>query len=487
LIATFLLFFQISAFAQTQPMLFVPPVKTADPSLFNLAKVVDKQLEEQLSQHFRILNIDSVPEYEDYGADVYLDACPPYEDIGCVYVLANRVSAPIAVSLGLSRRADEKMLIVTILDVVAATKAVAFTMNLTDENTPTAVNVVVRALQAFGVQENQDIRTPSKTKEFNEERIAHVAQALEVLGVGVFLEEQVRSEIDSPKFTVADLASWLETDAVTPWEQAGLSQRQFIRYKNANTTLERWLSRSRGTSGSVVVESAFGFIYGPYHQNFSASYLLNPTNIGNGTEFIVQRMEVASGVTDAMVGQGALSVGVGVHATTEILGTVSWYTGRYAYLEQQEVAGDDTTFPAQSVNRAKSSRAIGLQVNVTPLPDLFVRPTLTTTVKYWRGVPVEEAWEISDYIDPIAAPNLWLMSIEPGLSASLSPKVSVFLRGQLGFSMGALYTQSETGGSELSLPVEIIEPSRTSFGLILGASTQIGPLFGSRNDSGENK
>ena len=488
MIVTLLFLLKISAFAQAQPTLFVPPIKTADPTLFDLAQAVDFQLEEQLSQYFRVLTIDSVPAYEDYGADVYLDACPPNEEIGCVYVLANRVSSPVALSFRLSRGENTKMLVVTILDVAAATKAIAFTMNLTGENTETAANVVVRALQAFDAQEPQDLRTASQAQKraFSEGKAAHVAEMLALLGLGVSLDKQERTEITSPKFTVDDLAAWLETDAVTPWEQVGLSQRQYIRYKNANTTLDRWLKRSRGTQGSLVLESSFGFVYGPYDQIFSASYLLNPTVSATSNSFTVERAELASGVTQSMAGQGTLSIGMGVHPTTEILGTVSWYTGRYSYLEQKEVVGDKTTYPAQPESRSKSSRAIGAQVNFTPLPDLIVSPTLTASIKHWRGVDVVEVWEMSDDINPIEAPNLWLMSLEPGLSAPLAPKFSIFLRGQLGFSVGSLYTQEETGDAELSLPVEIIAPSRTSFGLILGASTQIGPLFKNRYDNGKD-
>ena len=74
-----------------------------------------------------------------------------------------------------------------------------------------------------------------------------------------------------------------------------------------------------------------------------------------------------------------------------------------------------------------------------------------------------------------------MISVEPGASAVLTSSFNLFIRGQFGLAVGALYNQTQAGDGDLSLPVEIITPNRTSFGLILGASKQIGPLFKHRN------
>lgn len=462
-------------------LVFVSPFHVEADSLRPQAEALSEELLAALSESNLVVGIEDIAPFEDYGADIYLEACPPGNYLGCVYVLADRGEADWGV--GGELRSTEQGLQATIsfLDVAEARVVFAFSATVGEQSQAAFVDGVAQTMSWLlsGAADSEDLRgeveDAREAWEAGRLENADIARMLEGLeeDLGAMLEVG-RMTIDPPRLTVADLARYQEDDARNPWDLVGMNQAQYLRYRNSGMHLEAWRELAFGRARSVVLRAAGGLGSGPYEHAYDVRYVLGLVD-GVYTELeIATRQELRNGTG----GMGLFELGFGILPWLEVDATLKLRSGRFSYFQHQEVQGDNNTLLKEPTDVPISSRQFGGRLVLAPMPTYLLRPTLGAGLSLWQGARVEETWGVPDFAPTFGTPSLVVFETSPGIELDPGGPVLLFARADIGLAFGTRQWEAHEGQDLLQNPVSPVGSSPLGVDVLAGLAVVLGPIGG---------
>jgi hypothetical protein len=409
---------------------FVSVFRAPDRALQPQARLVERALARALATRHLVVRLDEVPAFEDYSAEVYLDACPADREAGCAYVIADRAGADWAVSgrvTAIPQDPDQAVVVDTgIVDVASATVVLRFQARVVPgapvDDYADAVADLIDRLSTEGT-DPQDLRGPGPSPDAaarEAERKALLAASLEALEAELgALEVRERDRaVDAPRLTGRDIAE-LRTREVPPWERYDMTPAQFQRMRNAGVDVETWRGRMRGRAGQILVRGAFAFGGGPWRVDYDGRWAIDAAT---GTVVQVDAWQERIGGTTL---SGDVEVGLGVLPWLDVTGVFqSRLSPVYVRLHRETVG--EARVPDDAERLTRGTALVGARVTAAPFPTWPVRPTGSVLLGRWVGPSVAEAIEIAvEALEDPPPVRATVLMVGPGVELDVSEHLSL--------------------------------------------------------------
>ncbi len=446
----------------------VAPIQPASPELSDAARRLDALLVELIGQGNELVDISSVPPFEELGYDAgtYMAACPPDRYEGCMLVVAQRAEVEWAIG-GELEPADlgggEQQLTVHVVDVAGSREVMAFGVVVDGADDRQVLEGVARVFDSVlaGLADEVDLREraddPRAQAAYEARRDKLIASSLARLEeqLGEVIREEISiGRLDPPRLTRADLAEWEGREDVAPWDRLGMTRAQYLRFGNSGASLVEWRRRLRGRFGQVLVRGGVGASGGPWGLHHEGRWLVAFDDASGQfynaaiRQYQEARREVSS--------TSQLEVGVGVAPWVEVGGAIGLRTAPFTYHFDQDDASDPVSTPGTTFRTPGRTSDIGARVQVVPLPTYQVRPTAHAGVFAWRGgavVPGEGP------LKPLPAPRATYVQLGAGVEASAGRYLNLFARGHANlFAAGRWYAERQEG--DVASLLDFDEPLR---------------------------
>ncbi len=460
---------------------FMAPFHADDPAFQADASRLSAAILTELGKEKLVLDVDDVDPFEDYDAATYLEACPPGRYLGCVFVLADRGDAEWGIGGEVQAGESGPEVTVSYVDTNRARVVFAFTVALDGADDAAFVGGVGQTLDWLigGAAESDDLRGEiadardawESGKLDNEDAARALVGLQEELGAMLDLD---RVELRPPKLTASDLAKYREDDARNPWEAVGMTEHQYLRYRNSGLHLEAWRAFALGRARSVMLRAGGGFGAGPYDHGYDVRYVLGLTD-GVYSEIEVSTLQELRNGSGAV---GLLELGVGILPWLEVDGTLKVRTGTYSYFQHQEVEGDNNTLLKDPTEVPIATMQFGGRVVVAPLPTYVARPTLGAGLSLWRGVPVESQWGIPEFAPALGTPSLVAFEVSPGAEVSPGGPLILFARADISLAFGKRTWNAHEGQELLENVVTPLGSTPLGVDFVVGVALKLGPIGG---------
>lgn len=407
-------------------------------------------LEKRLDSEFLLVRRGEVPAYEDYTAEVYLDSCPPGQIVGCAYVIGSRAQAEWSVTGTVTTADDGLDVSVTYVDVADGRIAFSFRMPVRSVTDPRLLDAVVEVLHRAteGSIRDDDIRgqveDPREEYRRSKERAAMLAKSLEGLDIGARPEERSFEEIERPKLTADDLREYDDREEEKPWALLGLTQGEYLRFKNSGMNIRDWRVAAKGRAGRVVIGVGGGYGSGPFGIEYDGRRVLDRGDLS------IVETEAIQGAFDHGSANGELTVEVGVLPWLEIGAVARTRSIPFQFRFYTEFQGEPETvkdFKEQNVPLWE----VGARVNAVFRPAGSLHPTAGATLGAWSGAGIGEISEMPDGLDPIPAPGGVFFLVSPGVEVDVSKWIALYLHVDPGVRLGGGVVRFQTGAEALTL------------------------------------
>lgn len=483
----------LPAFAQDEPSIFrLDPVfvsvyRAPDPSLEDRARRVEAGLREALADRHLVVDIGSVPRFEDYDAETYMLACPADRWSGCAYVIADRGSADWAVHGVVSSQNERGVMVqTTIIDVRASRTVVQFATTVDDLAPQGYADAVASFIDRLAAGSLEDGELSDSGGSLDEPGLGGAEKAAILAGLdaleaelGALDVKDLDRILDAPKLTNAQLDAYADREGVTPWERLDLSQAQYKRMRNGGYNVADFKARLRGRAGRVLLRGGLVFGSGPFLVNADLRWAVDASTGGE-----VVRTEIFQEVIGGFAFGGFGEVGIGVLPWLDLalvghteVSTLTWV------LHPETV--QDPRIPDEPTRSPVGAALLGGRATVAFLPDFEVHPTVSAGLGLWLGPGMATAVDESS-VPAVEFPDPARVIVAfggPGVEYQASEQVQVFGRIDLTaplagagtvrqqFGDGSLtYTGTPKGGSGMGV--------RGAFGI----QVALGPLWGGADD-----
>jgi hypothetical protein len=426
----------------------VAPFQGVEEARRGLALELTRSLERKLSTNNALVDVSEVPDFDEYGytANIYMQACPDGEYAGCAMVVGQRADSEWVVGASLqtviSPDSDEGGLYgltVHVVDVVGSQELVRFAINFRLDEKEQVLDVIVDVFGEVlrGVHDDVDERR----KGISGEEAAGLSSAQEEAVMKTLAEFEkshgpverrtVRGSLKAPKFTREDLAQFRDREDGTPWDRIGLSEEQYLRFRNAGMPLVDWKRRALGRKGSLVfrVEGAGGS--GPYHGSYVGKYARLSVNSEDAVPPVVERAELYQ-VTDGAMGSARLEVGIGLTSQIEVGWSTRLMAVQVTTLEDEQKVGEENP-KVDPKTEGRSASEQGVYVKGLWWPDRAASPTLRVGAARWVG---PSPTLIDDELTQPGLPTQTLLQVSPGIELRTLPALDVHAGLGLDFAMG---------------------------------------------------
>lgn len=464
----------------------VPWVYAETPALEDLAIELRTAMETALNERFLVIPLASVPQYQDYDAAVYLESCEETQRVECGYVIGQRGNAEWAIvgqmAAGSPGRPPEVLF--SFVDVAEARETVSFTAVVTADNHAFVADSVSLVLESViaGQGELMETRDTARTmwelrQETRDQRRREGTQLEADTGSIDELTRDLAPRDEEQRMTQEDLEAFRGREDGTPWERAGLSEGEFVRYTNSGLTLEEWYRLRSGRIGTLRIRGYAGGGTGPYHHYYDGRYVLSPGDLGFETTAVesYQQLERGGG------GLFGFEVAVGVHPWLDVHAGLALRSVQYRAIVYQESEGEPATLlPARQVLQQTTEWRVG--ATFSPLPTYRFRPTLAAQVVGWSGVAVDQVFGLPADLPTYDAPNGLSLFLSPGAEVTVHPNVNLWGRFGTGFRLGGnAFEELVTGEDLLVQKAEEPDPARgLAFEFVVGVEILVGPLLGAQ-------
>ncbi len=455
--------------------LLVTPFR-ATPGLEAAAESFRAEFVTRLAARWALTDVAEVPPFEDYDAKTYLAACPAERYSGCALVVGQRAPVDWVVSGEVSPSGPLTQLQVVFIDTRSATELFSVGLGISEGRDAAVASAVATLLDkvvdgAFDAREIRELPVDDpvalkKAEEAREEAIASSLDALEE-EVGALARGEVH-EIEPVKLTMEDLADWRESDGVTPWDQAGLTEGQYLRYRNSGLHLAAWRRRIAGRAGRVLARFEAGFGEGPWGQSYQGFIARNESLAVVQT---LQYHEVATQMAPVL----GIELGLGVLPFLEVFGSAQLRPGRFEYTFDTATEGETVALQSDPIEQPLTSFTLGGGAAFVPFPSRAVRPTMGLGVAGWSG----KAFAPPDPgLEATGAPNQLLLEPAVGLEGRASDRAVVFARvvGELAIA-GTRRFVAEEGSSAVPSPVAPLGNPPPGWNVRVGVQAWLGPLW----------
>ena len=423
------------------------------------AERIRQVLSEGIAERHLVIPVEDVAPFEDYDAGTYLQACPPGKILGCSFVIGMRAEADWVISgtVDAVRELDDERTIdvtVTYIDVADSRAVLSFSTSVQPGQEDDFAQGVADGLdriidgQSTLVDVRGDVEDPKSAEARRRAEAQIAAEALEELEAGLGNVERVGvRSLERPKLRAEDLERYRQKDALAPWEQAGMPEREWIRYKNSGVGIVEWREQRRGRLLEVLIRGSGGYGAGPFDTLYDGRWALDSEDLSVVETVAFQEQHRGLSL------YGEIELGLGITRFLEISGFVGSRRTAFWFQTHSEVAGEVEPVDEPTVAPVPTLQ-LGARVTFAPMPTAPARPTLTAGLLFWRGVPVSAVVDMSGLppdLTPLGRPYVTMAQIAPGGEVVVSRNLTLFARAQIGIPLAASrYTEATTGTPTLS-------------------------------------
>ncbi len=442
-------------------------------------------------EHLTIVGLGECPQVEDVDAVLYYEGCPPGNELGCQFVIGEVAGVDRVVGGRVTVMAEDRYrVVVSILNVPDADQEFTYALDLAageEELLPRTVELALDRLKREELlapyrdeveQEEARRRAMEEARSEEERRLvarmeidadeSHIERA----------EEAARpEEID---VTQEDVDEIRESEGlVREWEELGITERQYLSFKNSRLEFDDWRWRWAGHRFQILGSVQLGFIGGATGLRYYGAYLLNPGLDEVVDNYSWQRLEKGSSFN-----LGA-SIGFGILRNLDVEFGGWWarstvwvkiFSGDTLLEDGQYVPNPENHPPPDYSRQTVNLWGGELMLRYFILTMPIVRPTVAVGM-HWITYPTlynnpdvpddqeEPEPSIKGYYLTYRQVTDFGIQIEPGVQVDIGRHLGIFLRVPIGFGLNP--TRLQTSGDH---PPPIIrnadEPGRAPFGTV---------------------
>lgn len=240
------------------------------------------------SSRFEVYLLDEVPAVESVDARLYYDGCPEGDELGCQFVIGESAGVDRVVSGRVTVQSDDRYrIVVTILGVEKAEVEFTYALDIAVGEEALLPRTVELALDRL---RREELLEPLRSAEQRAERRrkaverARTREEQELVGrmdidadddVLERYEEERRAR-EKTRVTTRDLEEQKGVEGLTPeWEKMGLSERQFLSYRNSGLSLDDWRTKWSGHRLMFMASVHLGLAAGATGLRYYGGYLLS--------------------------------------------------------------------------------------------------------------------------------------------------------------------------------------------------------------------
>ncbi|MFZ5478780.1 MAG: hypothetical protein ACOZNI_18555 [Myxococcota bacterium] len=401
----------------------VSSLQAQNPEAAGLAGIIEAVLARELgaTPDIAAITVDDAPAFDEYAARTYMDACPPGEIVGCTLVLGSRANATLAVTGTVLALPTGARVQISILDVAGARVMLSFKSDLApgkDADFAAGVAAVLVAAAHGDIGGLDDIRDEAEDVEerpSNDEIAAQLAELSDELGEISEVLDQPREEIKAPALTAEDLEKQAKREGIKAWERLGLTQEQYLRYRNSGLDLPTWRKRATGRAMQLHLRAFGGYWLGPTDATYYNRYAYDAS-------LVVEDSYTARAVRNASGVSGGLEVAFGLTPFLDLGAAGGLALGRLT------VDISSVESPTSPVVLEQTVAWLGPRVAVTFLPTSAVRPTVGGGVTFVNVPAPGGTVQVPE--QAYAFPATWLVYGQAfaGAEVRLDDRVDLFAR-----------------------------------------------------------
>jgi len=240
------------------------------------------------SPQFETFLLDEVDDVEDVAARLYYEGCPPGQELGCQFVIGESADVDRVVSGRVTVQSEDRYrVVVTILGIDSADVEFTYALDLAAGEELLLPRSVELALDRLRREELMEpLRDAQARSERRRDAVAQARTAEEKQLVGrmeldvdedaILRAEEERRARARARVTTQDLEEQKGIEGVTPeWEEMGLTERQFLSYRNSGLKVDDWAKKWSGHRLMLLVSGHVGFAAGATGLRYYGGYLLN--------------------------------------------------------------------------------------------------------------------------------------------------------------------------------------------------------------------
>ncbi len=409
-------------------------------------------------ERFTVVGLEECPLVEDVDAELYYEGCPEGDELGCQFVIGEVAGVDRVVSGRVTVLDEDRYSIaITILNVPNADLEFEYALKLAEGEEELLPRTVVLALdrlrreellrpyedaleadaarrEAMREAETEEERRLVARMEFEDvdaEELARAAEAARPIDTGITAEEM--EEIKESEGVVRE------------WEEMGISERQYLSYRNSGLDFDKWRWRWAGHRLQVLGSLSFGFVGGSTGLRYYGGHLLDPSLQTTVDSYGWQSVDQGQSFTFGLSG------GVGILRNLDIEAGFFWARSVVAVrlfsgdtqcpepgdLEcpaDQLVPSDDNHPPGNWSERQVDLFGGEVMVRFFILTMPIIRPSVAAGIA-WISYPnlfaeaeTEGQSEIPDVFPAFDRLTDFGVQLEPGVQVDLGKHLGVFLR-----------------------------------------------------------
>ncbi len=464
---------------QIDSVLVMPAERVDDPGLRPAASALQASLERMLAAEYFVIPFAKVPNYQDYTAAVYLDACPDGNYLGCAYVLGARAKVDWAVGMQLERTRMGDEVLLTIIDVKESRPVISFSSRVTPDNHGAVAAGLSLVLDSVirGAASDGDVRgdfaDPRAEWERRREEARRAAEELGFADQGLqILVRPDDGDYEDPRLRPDDLKDWELRDDEAPWVSLNMSKGEYVRYKNSGLSLSEWRAVASGRLHKVMLRAEGAFGAGSYKHVYDGRWMLDDQTLEPID--VRSHRQIEKGGSTAF----RLEVAYGVHQMVEVGVGIAARTARFSYFYQREIENAEVPQLIAEGETFRYTPEIRAFAGFIPFPAFFLRPTAHAALAYWSGSPISRVVKVEGPPADSPAPSFVFFHLMPGVEFSPNRWVSVFARfnGEL-MLIGGRRWSAESGEALLADPYTPADLGLGGgWGVSVGVTAHLGPL-----------
>ncbi len=455
---------------------------------------------------FETFLLDEVPPVEDVDARLYYEGCPPGQELGCQFVIGEVAEVDRVVSGRVTVQGEDRYrVVVTILGVDAAELEFTYALDLAAGEEDLLPRTVELALDRLRREELlEPLRDEAKRAERRRQAVEQARTDEErdlVRRMSVDMDEDVlaryeeeRRARERTRVTTEDLAEQKGIEGVsTEWDELGVTEKQYLSYRNSHMSLERWRWRWAGHRLMVLGSVTIGFAGGASALRYYGGYLLSDNLSSVVDSYAWQRSSTG---TAPNLG---FSLGMGILRNLDFEASIFWTrstvhvklaTGSALPDGNGGWVSDPNNRPASDWSKQTLDTFGGdLMFRYSVLVMPIVRPTVGLGA-YWMQYPTlynDPAVDDDEELPTPSIPSRFQTfkrlvdggpQIEAGVALDFNRFVGLFVRVPVSILVSPLRKQT-TGDYPPSVLLNAPDPEKAPFGivrLLIGVQGRVGGM-----------
>lgn len=273
----------------------------------------------QEEEHLRVFMLEDLPPVEDVEAELYYRGCPPGNELGCQFVIGEVGRMDRVVGGRVTVREDGRYrVVITILNVSLADVEYTYAVDLGAGEEDVLPSTLRLALDRLRREElSAPDRSAAELQRAAEEAMANAATAEEkriLSRMDADLTDDEVASLNLGKRNTVDRITEDEIEQIKSsegvlreWDEMGLTERQYVSYRNSGLDWDVWRWRWAGHQLMVLGSVQVGFVGGATGLSYYGQ-VLRTEDVGSGIADSYAWETVAGGSSFVLGG----SIGFGI-------------------------------------------------------------------------------------------------------------------------------------------------------------------------------